>query len=105
MLYACRLGETASVSVQSWLGNSEVCDPVLYAFVVQEMFLEALVFQPLWCPKRVWLGRISGALHHAAYRIPHFRDQLPRLDRQFLRARSMLMVCERKCSECKVSDS
>ena len=47
MLYACRLRENASVGVQSWLGNSEVCDPVLYAFVVQEMFLEALLLQPL----------------------------------------------------------
>jgi len=35
MLYACRLRENASVGVQSWLGNSEVCDPMLYAFVVQ----------------------------------------------------------------------
>jgi|NorSeaMetagenome_1021524.scaffolds.fasta_scaffold11984_3 hypothetical protein len=73
MLYACRLGETASVSVQSWLGNSEVCDPVLYAFVVQEMFLEALVFQPLWCPKRVWLGRISGALPSRCLSNPTFQ--------------------------------
>ena len=31
--------------VQSWMGDSEVCDPVLDAFVVQEMFLEALLLQ------------------------------------------------------------